>query len=323
MVKLSAWVAIFFLNALPMSVFTATLEEDPEVDAFISHMVAKHAFSRDELTSLLRYATIEDRVLKAFSRPAERKAWHEYRELFITPARIEGGEAFGLKYKTSLSRAENTYGISPAIIVAIIGIETSYGKHIGRVRVLDALVTLGFRGQRRQAFFRRELEEFFLLAREEGLDPRQILGSYAGAIGIAQFISSSYRAYAIDFDGDGRRDLIGSAVDAIGSVANYLAQHGWQKQGKVAVAVQVPEQVPQFPQGLKPNLPIGTMRRAGIEIGQGISDHEKGRFIVLETATGRGYWVGFQNFYAITRYNPSTLYAMAVHTLSVAIPSID
>ena len=321
--KLSTWIVIFFLNALPISIFADTLEKDPEVESFISRMVVKHAFSREELTLLLRYATIEDRVLKAFSRPAERKTWHEYRKLFITPHRIEGGREFGQKYKAALKRAENIYGVSPEVIVAIIGIETSYGKHTGNIRVLDALVTLGFRGHRRQTFFRRELEEFLELTRKEGLDPRQILGSYAGAIGIAQFIASSYRAYAIDFDGDGRRDLIGSAVDAIGSAANYLARHGWEQGGKVAVPVQLSGQAPQFSQGLKPNLSIGTMRRTGIEIAPSISDDEKGRLIVLETATGTDYWVGFQNFYAITQYNPSTLYAMAVHTLSTTIPSID
>ena len=266
-------------------------------------------------------ARVLNSVLEAISRPAEAKPWHEYRLIFIQPLRIERGVDFLIEHRAALDRAERIYGVAPQIIVSIIGVETLYGEHTGRNRVLDSLATLGFRYPRRSEFFISELEHFLVLAREEGLDPLTVKGSYAGAMGIPQFISSSYRSYAVDFDGDQVRDLLGSVEDAIGSVANYLQRHGWRGGEKIAVPAEVAgDGFREFLDlGLKPETTIAEMQRNGVKTYDSAPESAKGALLEFELRDGVEYWVGLNNFYAITRYNHSPLYAMAVYQLSEAI----
>ena len=292
-----------------------------ETQAFVERMRARHNFDPGEIQALLNKAEVLDSVLEAISRPAEGKPWYEYRQIFLERLRIERGADFFVLHRETLERAEKEYGVPPEIIVAIIGVETLYGEHTGRYRVLDSLATLGFRYPRRGDFFSTELEHFLLLTREEGLDPLRITGSYAGAMGIPQFISSSYRSYAVDFDKDNVRNLIGSVDDAIGSVANYLNHHGWRRGQGVAVPTKVvgDEHRGLLELGLKPKTTIAKMRRNGVKIYHPVSDTEKGALLELELQDGVEHWIGLENFYAITRYNHSALYAMAVFQLSQAI----
>ena len=220
----------------PVSAAGSTaLDGATEIEPFVAGVEERHGVAADEVRALLADARVLDAVLKAIQRPAERKPWHEYRKIFLTEKRITRGAEFWREHSDALVRASERFGVPPEIVVAIIGVESFYGTYRGRHRVLDALATLGFRYPKRSAFFLSELEQFVLLAREERLDPRRVTGSYAGAMGIAQFISSSYRRYAIDFDGDGSRDLMQSPEDAIGSIANYLSVHGWSPGAAIAV----------------------------------------------------------------------------------------
>ncbi len=290
----------------------------PEARAFIDEMAERHAFRRDELAKLFSSAKPRESVLKAISRPAEAKPWYQYRPIFVTLERIEAGGQFWDAHREALERAERKYGVPPEVIVAIIGVETRYGRHTGRYPVLDAVATLAFQYPKRAPFFRSELEQFLLLAREEGLDPAAVKGSYAGAMGWPQFIASSYRNYAVDFDGDGVRDLLTNPVDAIGSVANYLSVHGWQRGREVArqVGVDGAAGAELARRGLKPHTTLADMRRRGVSVPGDLTDEQLAALIRLESRHGDEFWLGLQNFYAITRYNRSALYAMAVYQLS-------
>ncbi len=290
----------------------------PQARAFIDEMAARHDFRRAELEQLFASAKPRKSVLQAISRPAEAKPWYAYRPIFLTLERIEAGGRFWDVHREALERAEQRYGVPPEVIVAIIGVETRYGRNTGRYPVLDAVATLAFQYPKRAPFFRSELEQFLLLAREEGLDPAAVKGSYAGAMGWPQFIASSYRNYAVDFDGDGIRDLLSNPVDAIGSVANYLSVHGWQPGRPVArqVGVNGAAVAALVKQGLKPHTTLGDMRRQGLSVPRDLTDEQLATLIRLENRNGEEFWVGLQNFYAITRYNHSALYAMAVYQLS-------
>ena len=299
----------------------ATLDRVTEIDPFVAGLELRLGVPADETRALLADARVLDSVLEAIQRPAERKPWHEYREIFITGKRIARGADFWRDHADSLARASERFGVPPEIIVAIIGVESFYGTYRGRLRVLDSLATLGFRYPRRSSFFLSELEEFVLLSSEERLDPRSIKGSYAGAMGIPQFISSSYRRYAIDFDGDGVRDLIGSPEDAIGSIGNYLAMHGWRAGGAVAVPAEVEgeEYRTVVEQGIKPHASLASIRAAGVGFSVEAGQEEQGALLEFETKNGHEYWVGLTNFYVITRYNHSRLYALAVLQLAEGI----
>lgn len=299
----------------------ATLDRVTEIDPFVAGLELRLGVPADETRALLADARVLDSVLEAIQRPAERKPWHEYREIFITGKRIARGADFWRDHADSLARASERFGVPPEIIVAIIGVESFYGTYRGRLRVLDSLATLGFRYPRRSSFFLSELEEFVLLSSEERLDPRSIKGSYAGAMGIPQFISSSYRRYAIDFDGDGVRDLIGSPEDAIGSIGNYLAMHGWRAGGAVAVPAEVEgeEYRTVVEQGIKPHASLASIRAAGVGFSVEADQEEQGALLEFETKNGHEYWVGLTNFYVITRYNHSRLYALAVLQLAEGI----
>ncbi|MEO0369611.1 MAG: lytic murein transglycosylase B, partial [Pseudomonadota bacterium] len=196
---------------------------------FVEDMVSEHNFDRAEVEALLNKAKMSDTVLEAIQRPWEAKPWHQYYPIFLTEKRVQKGVEFWNSYADDLQRAEAELGVPAEMIVAIIGVETFYGTYKGKYSVLDALFTLGFHYPPRAKFFRSELQQYMLLSREENFDPLELKGSYAGAMGLGQFISSSYRHYAIDFDGDGVRDLLNNPVDAIGSVANYFKKHGWKK----------------------------------------------------------------------------------------------
>ncbi len=310
--------AYLLLAGLPAARASMSMNERPEVRDFIAMMADKHHFDAEALDRLFARVESRGRIIEAMSRPAESKPWYAYRPIFITERRIQGGVDYWRRHHKDLERAERRYGVPPEIVTAIIGVESFYGRHKGRDRVIDALSTLGFDYPARGRFFRGELEQFLLLAREEGRDPLSFKGSYAGAMGKAQFIPSSYRHYAIDFDGDQRRDLIDSDSDAIGSIANYLERHGWQRQGLVAVRAHVHGQGFQqiLDKGLEPKTTVAEMRRLGITLDRPVAATSRASLIALEQPDGPEYWAGFKNFYVITRYNHSPLYAMAVHELA-------
>jgi len=299
--------------------------EVPAVRDFIGEMVRRHRFEAHALEALFAGAKFSDRVVEAFSRPAEAKPWRSYRKLFLTSRRIRNGAAFMSANRSILERASRQFGVPPEILTAIIGVESSYGEHRSRLRVLDSLATLAFRVPRRAAFFRGELEAFLLLCREERMDPSEVRGSYAGAIGMAQFIPSSYRAYAVDYDGDGRRDLRGSIADAVGSVANYLGRHRWRNGGPVAVAVVgVAAGDPRLARrGLEPRLRVSDLVRSGVKSLQAALPGGRVVMFSLDGESGTEFWLGYRNFYVLTRYNPSKLYAMAVYSLANAIRDFE
>jgi membrane-bound lytic murein transglycosylase B len=293
----------------------------PEVREFIAHMVSEHSFNKTALEQLFAEAEQQKSALEAIARPAEAKPWHEYREIFVTGQRIQGGVEFWGQHEDLLARAEQVYGVPPEIITAIIGVETYYGRQTGGFPVFDTLVTLGFDYPPRADFFKQELEHFLLLSREEKLDGPSVEGSYAGAMGMGQFISSSYRNYAVDFDGDGRRRLWDSTADAIGSVANYFSVHGWKPGAPVALPAKV--QGKQYraliERGMEPSIKAGRLPIQGVQVQGEIDDQARVALFEYDAGDGMQYWVGLNNFYVITRYNRSSLYAMAVYQLSQAI----
>jgi membrane-bound lytic murein transglycosylase B len=296
-----------------------TPENRPAIQAFAAEMAQKHGFQQPELEKLLNATEFRDDIIQAISRPAESKPWHQYRPIFLKPDRIEGGVEFWAENEALLRQAEAEYGVPPEIIVAIIGVETRYGKHTGRYRVLDSLTTLAFGYPKRARFFRRELEEFLLLSREEKVDPSQALGSYAGAMGKPQFISSSYRVYAVDHDGDGQRDLWNSNADVIGSVANYFKRHGWRRGEPITQQVTGGEDLDKYVEaGMKPSIKVSDLLASGLRpvSGQPPSTDALSSLIKLDAGDRDEYWFGLHNFYVITRYNHSNLYAMAAYQLS-------
>ncbi len=303
-------------------------DQQAPVQAFITQMVQEHQFKAEELDKLFAQAKLRPDILRAISRPAEAKPWYDYRPIFVNASRIRDGVAFWQRNADAVARASKTYGVPPEILVAIIGVETRYGKHTGGYRVIDALSTLAFAYPPRSAFFTRELEQFLLMTREEHLDPLSLKGSYAGAMGQPQFIASSFRHYAVDFDGDGVRDLWHNPADALGSVGNYFRQHGWVSGAPVISPARVSGTTYRELLGdLKPQWTAADFSSHGVQIdgpapasGSEPGSEARGTLIVLDTDEDeQGYWVGWQNFYVITRYNHSPLYAMAVYQLAQAI----
>ena len=317
----SAWrgvIGSILLGASGLQAAAEGFDGAAEIEPFVQNMAARHSVDADRARRLLREAVVQQRVLDLITRPAEAKPWRDYRPIFLEPERAERGVGFWRQHRAILDRAEAEFGVPAAIIVAIIGVETFYGSRAGNLRVLDSLATLAFRYPRRSPFFTSELEHFLLLVQEEGLDPLGVKGSYAGAMGIPQFISSSYRNYAIDFDGDARRDLIASAGDAIGSVASYLERHGWRRDEAVAFSATVePEERPGLVEGgMKPHTALTDLDGVAIRGEWNAFADRPGALIELDGAQGLEHWVVLDNFYAITRYNHSKLYAMAVYQLA-------
>jgi len=294
----------------------------PEIQQFIEEMHMKHDLDQQRLTGQLGEARIREDIIRAISRPAEKKPWFDYRPIFVNHARISGGAEYWQRHADILQRASEQYGVAPEIIVAIIGVETRYGGHTGRYRVLDALATLAFAYPPRSSFFRGELEQFLLLAREEKIDATELKGSYAGAMGHPQFIASSFRRYAVDFDGDGKRDIWNNTQDVIGSVAHYLAMHGWQNGQPVTVQLEdAPGELDSLLTGnLQPDISLSSLRSVGVEIPAGMKPPDDVIALIrLQNRGGYEYWLGLKNFYVITRYNHSALYAMAVYQLASRI----
>lgn len=292
-----------------------------KVAEFVREMTQDYGFASEQLVEMLAQAERKQAILDAISRPAERvKPWSEYRPIFITDSRIAQGVDFWRENEAALSRAEQTYGVPAEVIVAIIGVETFYGRNTGSYRVIDALTTLGFDYPPRQPFFRQQLKEFLLLAREEQVDPLVLTGSYAGAMGLPQFMPSSFRAYAVDFDDDGRIDIWKNPVDAIGSAANYFKQHGWAAGEPVVAraAVKGERHAEGLTEGLEPVMSAAQLRELGWEwrTDKPVPDDAAVTAFRLDGAEGEEYWVGLPNFYVITRYNRSVMYAMAVHQLA-------
>ena len=307
-----------FLPLLPLE--AATLQE--EELAFAREMAGKHGFEQSWVEQQLEAAEHREQIIAAITRPAEAMPWHRYRKIFMTEERIAGGLEFLEKHHDLLIRAEAEYGVPPEIVTAIIGVETKYGKITGSHRVIDALKTLGFGYPKRGEFFRRQLEEFLLMMREEQMDPQQPLGSYAGAIGMPQFIPSSFRAFAVDFDGDGKRNLWDNPADVIGSVANYLHRHGWEYGQPVTSRAQVAEGADLdrvSRRNLKPEATVAELGAAGFTPVDGQPGNLPAAVTRLREEDGDSYWLTYRNFYVITRYNRSPLYAMAVHDLAQAI----
>ncbi len=289
-----------------------------EVAQFVDEMVTE-GFDRQYLNDLFADAEYKQTIIDAISRPAERVlTWKEYQDIFLTESRLKKGLAFMQEYKEVLLAAQKKYGVPPEIITSIIGVETMYGRLRGKYRVIDSLSTLAFDYPPRSKFFRKELKQFLYLVKEEGQDARDPLGSYAGAMGYGQFISSSYRSYAVDFDGDGIRDIWNNPTDAIGSVANYIARHGWRAGAIVTVEASEPanDQIEIFNTSLKPNKTVAELSQLGIRSLKQVADDTVVSPMMLNGKEGKEYWFGLKNFYVITRYNHSKLYAMAVFQLS-------
>jgi membrane-bound lytic murein transglycosylase B len=303
----------------------ARYAERPEVRAFVRQLVERHGFAEAELLKLFGRAQRTDAVLQAMQAPAERvRSWEEYRAIFVNERRVDAGLAFWEAQGEPLARVASLYGVPEEIIVAIIGVETFYGRNTGRWRVLDALATLAFDYPPRASYFRNELENYLVLAREARLDVFGVRGSYAGAIGIPQFMPGSALRYAVDFDGDGRIDLQHSAADAIGSVANYLRQHGWQPDGPVLLEARVTEEAQRrYADGsVVPKHALGEMLRGGIVPMTPAHGLEQLPAVLVELRTPEqpsDFRIGFRNFYVITRYNRSAFYASAVADLARAL----
>ena len=291
--------------------------------AFIDKMVAQHKFDRAALTSLLDEAVIDKTILDTMARPAERVVpWFEYRKIFLTEERIAAGARFWGEHADTIQQVADRYGVAPEMIVSIVGIETYFGTRMGRYRVLDALATLAFAYPPRSEFFTSELESFLLLTREESVDPKAALGSYAGAMGAGQFIPSSYRAYAVDVDADGKRDLWSNWNDALGSVANYFAKHGWKAGEPVMEQAIRPESFagPEPSNKLTLDGTVGSVTQLGYVFTTTLPTNAPAAPYSYEAEGGGSeYWIGFHNFAVVTRYNRSTKYALAAFQLSEAI----
>lgn len=292
-----------------------------EIKNFIVHMANQHQYDMNELTEAFSQTNFRPDVLKLISTTASAITWDEYRKRFVNMQRIKGGVNFWNKYVNELAQARKIYGVPEEIIVAIIGIETFYGSATGNHRVMDALTTLAFDFPKRADYFREELEQYLLLAREQKFGLLDIKGSYAGAIGIPQFMPGSYRRYAVDFNHDGKIDLSGSAVDAIGSVGHYLREYGWEAGRPIAVRARIRSKNFQefLEAGIEPLHSIKELREAGITPLDPISDNMLSALLELNNQGSRQFWLGFRNFYVITRYNRSTFYAMSVFELAKAI----
>ncbi len=292
--------------------------ERAEVREWIANVVAKHHLSETHVQNLVANARRRPSVLASAQRPAESMPWYRYRKIFLTQDRIERGRKYLKQHAALFDSVHRTYGLPPEIIAAIIGVETDYGRNTGSHPVVDTLLTLGFDFPRRAEFFRGQLEQLLLLEREAQLDIASLRGSWAGALGLGQFIPGSYRAFAVDADQDGQRDLWNSPPDILASIANYFHQHDWQVGQPIAEALHPssPDRLP-ISEGLEPTLTAEELTLVGVTL----SHPEAGAVAVhaFEVPEGREYWIGYHNFYVITRYNHSALYALAVYQLSEAL----
>ena len=314
---------LFFLFLLLYSIGAqSNIDVSTSQAEFISLMEKKYGFNTSKLKKLFEQATVSQSILDAISKPAEKKLpWYKYRDIFIREKRIQEGVEFREKNLDKLQQAEKRFGVPAEIITAIIGVETFYGRNKGNYRVVDALNTLAFYYPKRAAFFRSELEQFLLLTREQGFDPLSLKGSYAGAMGMPQFISSSYRHYAIDFNNDNVIDIWDNPDDVIGSVANYFVEHGWEKGKPIIAKVSVSgdNYKKVLGGGLEPDIEVSRLGDLGIITSDKFESNEKLKLLEYEFKNRNEYWLAHKNFYVITRYNHSELYAMAVFQLATEI----
>lgn len=321
LIQLLSLSLIFIFSLSVANAKTSNFSDKKEVKTFIKEMVKKHKFKKRYLESLFSEAKIYDSILEAIARPAEGKPWYEYRPIFVTKNRAQGGVEFWKKNAEALARAEKKYGVPREIIVAIIGVETRYGKHAGSYPVFDAIATLAFGYPPRAKFFKSELEQYLLMIHEEQIDSKDLKGSYAGAMGMPQFISSSFRSYAVDFDGDGKRDLWKNPTDAIGSVANYFRKHHWKPGQPITHKVKVhgKRYDSLITKSLKPQHTQQQLLDNGVILPGKLAKGLKGKLLKFKKPNNPEYWIGWNNFYVITRYNHSALYSMAVYQLSQMI----
>lgn len=316
--------AVFSFQSWAGDATERSYEQNPEAIKLIDEMVDEHNFDRQKLLAIFAEARFKERIVQLMDAPAEGKPWKDYRPIFVTAERAKGGKEFMAEHRDILLRAEQQFGVPAEIIVAIIGVETRYGKQAGSIRVLDALSTLAFDYPRRSTFFRSELKAFLLLTRDEQVNPSSLTGSYAGAMGYGQFMPSSFMHYAIDFDGDGHKDIWHNPADAIGSVANYFVRHGWKSNEPVVSRARFTgnEDDLTWVQGrsnLKPDYQVSQLISLGLQPKTTLDVEQMATPIRFIGAKGKEYWVGLHNFYVITRYNHSALYAMSVYQLSQKI----
>mgnify|MGYP006265907377 CR=1 FL=1 len=305
----------------PEPIAATPLSINENVKNFVHKMVTLHHFNERELTQLLESAVIKEDILKRIAAPSESLPWHKYRKIFLTDARIDGGVKFWHDNLDALTRVSQETGVPAEIIVAIIGVETGYGKNMGNHRVLDALATLAFAYPPRSAFFTGELEQFLLLCQDEKLNPRDPLGSYAGAMGYPQFMPSSFRTLAKDFDHDTHRDIWHNPRDAIASVANYFTHNNWQRGQPIAIpaTAQGLEYKSVINKNLKPDMTIERLAQLSVKPTESVHTNVIVKLLAFEQLEGEDLWLGFTNFYVITRYNHSPLYALAAYQLSQEI----
>lgn len=319
--RLLAWAA---LSLCLLNAAHAIDTDRKDVSAFIDEMVNEHGFDRAELVDVLEGAIVKQPILDAISKPAEKKlTWAEYRKIFITPERINAGASFWREHSSLLQRISEESGVSIEMIVGIIGVETYFGRITGKHRVLDALTTLAFDYPPRSSFFRRELQQYLLLVREEGLDAADATGSYAGAMGRPQFMPSSFRAYAVDSTGDGKRDIWNNWADVAGSIANYFLRHNWNPGEEVVSRATLSGQwkgdAPKPANTLNAADTVGSLSKKGVVFATELASERKAQLLTYEGADGIEHWVGFDNFFVITRYNRSVMYALAVQQLGLEI----
>lgn len=306
----------------PPSVSDPALPLQQRIDAFVDYTASTYGVDPQAIRGILAQAQYRQSIIDAISRPAEKtRTWAEYRPIFLNDARIEGGRAFYADNRAALDVAAARTGVPAEIITAIIGVETSYGRITGNYRVLDALYTLAFWHPKRAPFFAGELAQLFALVKEEPqLDILALTGSYAGAMGMGQFMPSSYRNWAMDGDGDGRRDLLTHKPDVFASIANYFVVHGWQRDGAVvARATRDPGAADFVPDTLDPVYPLAALAARGYRPQPGQPLAAGATLVTFDGDAGKEYWLGYRNFYVITRYNHSPMYAMAVYQLAQAI----
>ena len=300
----------------------ADYSQHPAALALIDEMVVEHNFDRAELNALFSQIEMKQSIIDAMTRPAEKtKSWGEYRNIFIQPSRIAGGVAFWRDNAQVLAEVESRFGVPPEIVVAIIGVETLYGGNMGSYRVTDALATLAFDYPPRSPFFTDELKHFLILTREHDRVPLDFVGSYAGAMGLGQFMPSSYRNYALNYDADPFADIWTTPADAVWRVANYLQGYGWVAGKEIAGRAKVETDFDSsyVSSALEPDQEISGLHGVGVTALFPVEEGEPLTLMELQGQVGTEYWIGTENFYVITRYNHSRLYAMAVYQLASEI----
>ncbi len=319
-IRFSRYVFCCLISLFSLSAHASSFTDRPEVKAYIAETAKKYDFNQEQLEGWFNTVQVQTAILGSISKPHEKMPWNKYKQIFLQQERIQQGIEFSKKYKTTLADAEKKYGVPAPIIVAILGVETYYGKQQGTYRVLDSLSTLSFNYPPREPFFKKELTEFLLLCREMNVSPTSIYGSYAGAIGQAQFMPSSYRYYAVDSSDKGHSDLRKNPHDAIYSIANYLNKNGWRADEPIATPAKISGSAYRRLdiESRKPLYTLTQLRSYGVTPAYypPVVPQEPVGLVQLDTTGAPEYWIGFKDFYVITSYNVSKQYAMAVFLLA-------